>query len=271
MRDRSFSINRRQFGLHISTLCAAMGTGLYSLGASGQTLDALTLITEDYPPFNFEKNGRRQGIAVDLLMEMLELSGSRKSREDIRLWPWARGYETALKEKDIVLFSTTRTEPRENLFKWVGPIMPSRIVLIAKKKNGVTLAGVEELGRSGYRIGVVREDVGEKLLDKVDRVRDKVVLLNSGISVAKMLQAGRVDMWAYDIQVALWNLKELGYDPAEYEEVLTLAETHSYYFALSKKTDDKVVSTLQSALDQIKSKGRFNEIVARYRRSSAER
>lgn len=271
MRFRSFHINRRQFGLHMTALGAAMATGLSARDAAGQTLDALTLITEDYPPFNFEKNGRRQGIAVDLLMEMLALSGAKKGREDIRMWPWARGYETALKEKDIVLFSTTRTEPRENLFKWVGPIMPSRIVLVAKKKNGIRLGSVEELGRSGYRIGVVREDVGEKLLDKVDRVRDKVVLLNSGISVAKMLQADRVDMWAYDLQVAMWNLKELGYDPAEYEEVFTLAETHSYYFALSKKTDDRVVSVLQSALDQIKSKGGLNEIVARYRRSSAER
>jgi polar amino acid transport system substrate-binding protein len=271
MFDRSFRINRRQFGLRMTAIGAAMATGLHASQAAGQTLDALTLITEDYPPFNFERNGNRQGIAVDLLMEMLELTGSKKSRADIRVWPWARGYETALKEKDIVLFSTTRTEPRENLFKWVGPIMPSRIVLIARKKNGIRLASVEELGRSGYRIGVVREDVGEKLLDKVDGVRDKVVLLNSGISVAKMLQANRVDLWAYDIQVAMWNLKELGYDPAEYEEVFTLAQTHSYYFALSKKTDDKVVSMLQSALDQIKSRGRLNEIVARYRRSSAER
>jgi hypothetical protein len=30
-------------------------------------------------------------------------------------------------------------------------------------------------------------------------------------------------------------------------------------------TDDKLVARLQAALDQLKAKGRFNEIVARYR------
>ena len=101
---------------------------------SAQTVDDLTFITEDYPPFNFERDGKRQGIAVDALAEMLALAGARKTRADIKVWPWARGYETALKEKNTVLFSTTRTEAREGLFKWVGPIMPSRIVLVAKKK-----------------------------------------------------------------------------------------------------------------------------------------
>jgi polar amino acid transport system substrate-binding protein len=114
---------------------------------------------------------------------MLTIAGAKKSRADIKIWPWARGYETALKEKNTVLFSTTRTEARENLFKWVGPIMPSRIVLVAKKTE--------------------------------HQAKNKTIQANSGVSVAKMLHADRVDMWAYGAPVIMRNLKELGYPTGE--------------------------------------------------------
>jgi polar amino acid transport system substrate-binding protein len=238
---------------------------LLPLSLAAQTIDDLTFITEDYPPFNFERDGKRQGIAVDALSEMLTLAGAKKSRADIKVWPWARGYETALKEKNTVLFSTTRTEARESLFKWVGPIMPSRIVLVAKKKQGIKLGAVEDIGTSNYKIGVVREDIGGQLLANMGVGKDKTIQANSGVSVAKMLHAGRVDMWAYGAPVIMWNLKELGYRPDEYEEVFTLTESQHYYFAVNRDTDDKLIARLQAALDKLKAKGRFSEIVARYR------
>jgi len=230
-----------------------------------QSLDDLTFITEEFPPFNFERDGKRQGIAVDALVEMLAANGAKKTRADIKIWPWARGYETAMKEKNIVLFSTTRTAAREKLFKWVGPIMPARIVLAAKKNRGIKIRTIDELNQMNLKIGVVREDVGEQLLAKMGVNKDKVLQANSGVSVAKMLQAERVDLWAYGAPVIMWNLKELGYNTSEYEEVFTLTESDQYYFALNKDTDDKLVAKLQAALDQLKANGKFNEIVARYR------
>ncbi|HJV80760.1 substrate-binding periplasmic protein [Noviherbaspirillum sp.] len=249
----------------VQSLVAVVMLAAVVVPASAQTLDDLTYITEDYPPFNFERDGKRQGIAVDVLAEMLAQAGAKKTRADIRVWPWARGYETALNEKNTVLFSTTRTEAREKLFKWVGPIMPSRIVLVAKKRKGIKIASIDDLKAANYRIGVVREDVGEKLLDDLGVPKDKTFQANSGMSLAKMLQADRIDMWAYGDQVILWNLKELGYPTRDYEEVYTLNESLHYYFALNKETDDRLVARLQAALDQVKAKGRLSAIVARYR------
>jgi len=240
-------------------------TAMTYLPAAAQSVDDLVFITEDYPPFNFERDGRRQGIAVDVLEEMLAQAGSRKTRADVKVWPWARGYETALKERNMVLFSTTRIEAREQLFKWVGPIMPSRIVLVAKKNRNIRIKSVEDLKNSAYKIGVVREDIGGQLLADMGVPKARTVQANSGVSVAKMLQADRVDLWAYGAPVIMWNLKELGYPTDAYEEVLTLTESQQYYFAVNKDTDDRLVEKLQSALEQVKARGRFNTIIARYR------
>lgn len=246
-------------------LIAGLAALLACLPVAAQSIDDLVFITEDYPPFNFERDGRRLGIAVDVLEEMLVQAGARKTRADIRVWPWARGYETALKERNTVLFSTTRTEAREHQFKWVGPIMPSRIVLVAKKQRAIQIKSADQLKQSAYKIGVVREDIGGQLLTNLGVNKERTVQANSGVSVAKMLQADRVDMWAYGAPVIMWNLKELGYPADAYEEVFTLTESQHYYYAVNKDTDDRLVEKLQSALEQVKAKGRFNAIIARYR------
>lgn len=249
----------------ISAIIVAIAVAAAALPAHSQTIDDLTFITEDYPPFNFERDGRRQGIAVDLLAEMLALTGSKKTRDDIKVWPWARGYETAQKEKNTLLFSTTRTEAREHLFKWVGPIIQSRIVLVAKKKHAIRLATTADLDKANYKVGVVRDDIGEQLLARMGLGKERMVLANSGASLAKMLQAERINLWAYGAPVIMWNLKELGFPADEYEEVYTLSESQHYYYALNKDTDDRIVARLQAALEQVKANGTFNKIVARYR------
>ncbi|MGE5651681.1 MAG: substrate-binding periplasmic protein [Bacillota bacterium] len=233
-------------------------------GARAQSLDELTFITEDYPPFNFERRGQRQGISVDLLEEMLVADGAAKRRKDIKVWPWARAYQTALRERNTVLFSTARTGERESLFKWVGPIMPSRIVLVARKTSRIRFGSLDELNRMNLRIGVVREDIGGLLLARQGVQKEKMLQAHSGKNLAKMLQAGRVDLWAYGAQVIQWNLKEMGYPSADYEEVHTLADDQHYYFALNKDTDDRLVARLQAALDALRASGRLAEIVARY-------
>lgn len=265
MRISDFSGFAYRAKASVCRLLAGVATLLACLPAAAQSVDDLIFITEDYPPFNFERDGRRLGVAIDVLEEMLAQAGSKKTRADIRVWPWARGYETALKEKNTVLFSTARTEAREHLFKWVGPIMPSRIVLVAKKQRAILIKSVDDLKQSSYRIGVVREDIGGQLLANLGVNKDRTVQANSGVSVAKMLQADRVDIWAYGAPVIMWNLKELGYPADAYEEVFTLTESQHYYYAINKDTDDKLVEKLQSALEQVKAKGRFNAIIARYR------
>ena len=45
-------------------------------GARAQSVDELTIITENYPPYNFNKDGELRGMAVDLMVEMLKRNGS---------------------------------------------------------------------------------------------------------------------------------------------------------------------------------------------------
>jgi len=227
-----------------------------------QSIDDLVFITEDYAPLNFRKNGKVQGISVDVMVEMLKVVGSKKTREDILLQPWARGYKQALNKKNTALFAMSRTEAREELFKWVGPIIPSNIVLVAKKSRGIKINSVEDIFQYNT-IGVVRDDIGEQLLLELGVSKKQLHQTHSGTLIAKMLHRDRVDMWAYGGIVALWKIKELGFNPSDYEEVYTLKETQQY-FAFHKDTESAVIAKLQNALGELRSNGKLKEIVSTY-------
>lgn len=53
--------------------------------------------------------------------------------DQIHVWPWARSYETVMRNQNAVLFSAARTKVREDMFKWAGPILTLSIGLVAKK------------------------------------------------------------------------------------------------------------------------------------------
>ncbi|WP_043529417.1 substrate-binding periplasmic protein [Litchfieldella xinjiangensis] len=239
-----------------------LGCCLLSSMTAAADLSELHFITEDYPPYNYKRNGEVHGISVDILSAIFEASGLRLPRESIRLLPWARGYETALKEPNTVLFSTTRTPSREALFQWVGPIARDRVTLIARRDRGLSLGSIPELNASSFQVAVIREDIGAQRLEEAGADPGRIISAISNASALMMLDRGRVDLWAYSEDVAFWIIEEQGLDVSDYESILTLSES-SLYFALNPATDATLVASLQSGLDTLRERGTLNTLLER--------
>ena len=58
-------------------------------------------------------------MAVDVVEAIAEELGL--PEPDIKIQLWAKTYETALKEPNIIIFSITRTPLREDKFYWLNP------------------------------------------------------------------------------------------------------------------------------------------------------
>ncbi len=225
-------------------------------------VEELNLITEEYPPFNFTEDGRLQGFATDTLIEMLKIVDSDPKKHRITSLFWAQGYNLALKKKNTLLFSMARTDSRENLFKWVGPIVRSEIVVLAPIGDNYSLKSLEEINSGNYRIGVVINDVGELLLLEQGVNRKNIHRFINGHYLTRSLSQGKLDMLAYERKSALWNLNALG-DQQEYGTIYNLKKVN-YYYALNKKTDDQVITELQKALNQLRKSGALDIIADRY-------
>lgn len=212
--------------------------------------DEVVIYSEHYPPFNFYENETPQGISVELLKLMLEQMEAPFGVEKIQFGPWPRGYQRALSRKNSMLFSTYRTPARENLFKWVGPIVSSRNGLIIRSYLERDYSDYSKI--KGLRIGVIKNDIGEILLKELNIPDLNIVYLSDPEKAAIMLDDGRLDAWAYDVNVATDIQRRLGLVPAEYTVALALGQESSLYFAFNLETDDSVVERYQQALIKAK-------------------
>jgi polar amino acid transport system substrate-binding protein len=230
--------------------------------AMAASVDDVVFMTEQYPPYNLEKDDEVTGIAVDILTLMLKRTGSALTRDDIQLLPWARGYKRVLSEPNTCLFSTTRTEEREDLFKWVGPIAPNKVGLIGKKESNMEISSTEDIAK--YKIGTIIDDVAELHLVNAGIELDSLARVTSTVQNIKKLNLGRIDLWGYGENVAMWELKANGLNSADYEMVYVLDASKELFFALNKDTPDSVIQELQSALDSIKQDGEYQKILDHY-------
>lgn len=226
--------------------------------AQAQSPEELIYMTEHFPPFNMRENGEATGITVDILEEIFQRLDV---DAEIELLPWAQGYRRIQEEPKTVLFGMARTEAREELFQWVGPIMPFRTELVSLEEKDLSIEGYEDL--HAYRIGTVRDDVTEETL-----LAEGVPLANLDrsselASNLRQLMAGRIDMIAYPTAVVLWEAGELGYDRDLFTSFFLMEELKLYY-AFHRDMSEDVIEKFQTALDALHEEGIVEDIIAGY-------
>ena len=109
---------------------------------------ALTLLTEENPPFSFTEKGRVQGSAAEIVLDMAARAGA--------------AYVRAQGQRDACLFGTARLENRERLFLWVGPIATSPWAVYGKADFALPIRTVKEL--APYKIGTLARDAKNEFL-----------------------------------------------------------------------------------------------------------
>ncbi len=220
--------------------------------ASDQTVSAkdLTYITEQHPPYSYEKDGMLQGISVDLLEKAWERMGVDLNRSVIRLLPWTEGYERTLTENNTVLFPTGRLPEREQLFKWAGPIASGRYVLLAKRDKNISVSDQEDLKK--IKIGTIEDDMAIQMLLNRGVKKEDIILETNSTPIMQMLKNGSIDAWAYNDITGIWEIQESGENTSDYEipYVLGIADA---YLAFNKEVPDSLVEPFQEAIDYMKS------------------
>lgn len=239
---------------------------ILTVSSAAPAQQTFNIMAEALPPFNFEQNGIVHGISVDALIRIMEKVGNPIERSSIAVVPWARGYKIVQEEPGSVLFSMARTEERDPLFKWVGPITDLTLGLIAPKEEQIVINALEDA--KAYKIGTVRDGAPEQLVisggieeSLLDRISDP------GLNIKK-LQAGRIDMFAFNVPTTFYLMLQMGLDPGDYEVVYTLKET-GLYFAFHKATADELIARLNTALQELKTpdptgKSDFDALVETY-------
>lgn len=236
-----------------SPLCLLLGL-LFALTARAE-LPAdyqVVLLTENFPPFNMAEGGKNfareqniHGLSADIVREMFKRAGIRYSLT-LR-FPWDRIYKQAMNTPNHGLFSTSLSEARKPLFKWVGPIAQYQSVLVGLKDGGPRPTDLEQA--RAYRIGAYQSAAVSQHLERLgfkplNALRDQENI--------RKLQRGQIDLWATSDPVWRFYAKEQGVSGLD---TALSFETSQLYLALNKDTPDEVVERLQAALEQMRGEG----------------
>lgn len=220
----------------------------------------ITVVTEDWKPYNFQEGDKIVGFSTEIVEAVLQKANLSFT---IELFPWARSYKMALEEKNVLIYTIARTEEREHLFKWVGPFAPRLMYLFKlKKRTDIVLNTLEDAKK--HKIGVVREDATTQLLLQHGFEVNKQLELAAAEDInQRKLFAERIDLIAgSELSVAL-QLKDMGLAFADLEKTIVLAKG-DYYMAFSQATDDDIVERVRKALNEVQQEGLIEKIKAKY-------
>lgn len=225
---------------------------------------ALRIVTEELPPYNMTQNGRVTGMSTEVVQAVLKEVGVEAS---IRPMPWARAYELALNESNVLIYSIARTPAREALFQWVGAIAPTQWYLYSLAERPVKLNSLEDA--HGHQIATVNQDVGEQyLVSEGFRIGKDLQSSNKYEHNYRKLKVDHVELWISNELNALYLTRQNGEDP---DKVLVrslalpeLSSQDGLSMAFSRKTPAATVEKFRSGLETIRRNGVYDAIMRKW-------
>jgi len=237
----------------------AVLTAIVAAALAAAPAQALTLLTEENPPFNFTEKGKLQGFVAEIVQDMATRAGIPVS---VEVLPWDKAYVRAQGQKDVCLFATARLENRERLFLWVGPIATNQWAVYGKGDFALPIRSVKDL--APHRIGTVLRDAKNEFL-RENAVNDLHAVREDVQNPPRLLlphdNPEHIDLWITDLYA--------GRDAAKAAKVTNIklvfiANEQPLYLACSPQTDGKIVKALAGALESMKADGALNRITAEY-------
>jgi polar amino acid transport system substrate-binding protein len=226
----------------------------------------LTILTEEYPPFNYSQEGKITGVSTEVVQQVMATTGYEYT---IKSLPWSEAYERAQKEKNTLIYSISRRKKREPLFKWIGVLTPTTysVKALASRKD-IKIDKLEDMKK--YKIGTNADDAVETwLLGKGFALSDltRTTGSNSVVKNFRRLMNKEIDVWPAPDAVAFYIARQQGHsNPAAVLEIaFPLIElSGGYYIAGSLNTPETIVKSVGSALEQFKKTDDYYKILSHW-------
>lgn len=205
----------------------------------------LAVMADERRPHAWRENGIPQGICYELVVEtMKEL----KLKPEVEFTSFVRGLHLAQTEKNVAFFSVTPTPERDQLFKWVGPLVRSDVYIYKLRENPLTIRTLDDLRRQ-TKIGVPR---GMKQDTTLSSEGYKVMRFDNITKTLLALANRRADVIAIGELTLHASAREAGLDPALFEQTPLKLYENPLYIAFSKDVSDETIQRWQKALDKVK-------------------
>jgi polar amino acid transport system substrate-binding protein len=215
----------------------------------------ITLATEENPPLNYSTdNGKSlSGLSTEVLKE-----AGKRAGVDLAFgyFPWNRAYQMAQHDRNTCVYSAVRTEIREKLFKWIGPLSQNTWILFARADRPIALKTLEDAKK--YKVGGYQGDSKAIYLKQQGFVLDEAGNEEQNINKLKL---GRIDLWIATSLTGPWIANNYG---VKIKPVLKVKDVE-VFAACNLEMPDSDVKKINEAIKSIKADGSYKNIVRAYR------
>lgn len=166
---------------------------LFSLWAKTSHAQALNVVTEHWPPFNYQlANKEIGGIATEKVTRVLKEANIDFT---LNLYPWARSYHMALSQPNTLIYSIYRNKQREHLFHWACPLLPRQDLYLFTLSKNKSIQKVDTKNLKQFKIGIVRQEIASIHLKAQGLKEGKELYVSaSDDNNLKLLLEGKVDL-----------------------------------------------------------------------------
>lgn len=222
------------------------------------TAQPLRLVTEEWPPFNYQEQGQARGLGVEMAQALLAEAGLPAAR--VEFFPWNRAYALALHEPQVLLFTVSRTPQREHQFHWIARISARELWLYRlASRNDIVINHLDQA--KAYRLGVgpLEDASTQGLVERgfVPGVQlDSVQTADPDATNLQKLLAGRFDLMVGNpLSVAYTLQKQRVPEDSVVPAYKWVMDGQGYWLALSRKSDPVLVQALQQAAKRMEQRG----------------
>lgn len=211
--------------------------------------ETLRVVSSEFPPYSYSAGKHAEGIAVDKVRHLLDSAGFAPT---VEVYPWARAYEVALREPNVLIFLIARTPEREEQFHWLGTLIDFDVKLFRlKDRSDIDLGSLQDL--APYKTGSLNRDVkGQYLMEQ----GAKTISYATEESGVHMLKRGYIDLMPAEINSFHYRVQRLGYSPDDFAQAWTLdAISKPLYLAASRNTSPELIERIQQAMGHHSSQG----------------
>lgn len=218
----------------------------------------LQIYTEQYPPLTFRNSfGEITGFGSDIVYEIMK---RKHLYVDVKLSSWSNGYDLALNNPNVCLFTMDRTPIRDTLFQWVGPIGTNTTWFYTKAGSGITISSIED-ARNLSKIGTVSSWFSTQYLQELGFTN---LIYNSDPAVlAKKLMYGEIEAFVCTGVTFPDILREIGYQYLEAVPSFSLMSS-DYYISFSKTTPTALVNEWKTTFESLKLDGTYQAIYQKW-------
>ena len=214
-----------------------------------------TVVCEDqYPPYNFIKNGVRTGLDTEIVQAVLARIGV---EEDLQVFPWSRALNMLENGAADVLYQVVGTPERRERFILVGPLRSGRTVLVARAESTISYHSLDDL--KGYNIGVVR---AFKYTAEFDAAPLNKVLSNDSQTLVHMLVGKHLDLIVGDYNTLNYIARTQGV----LDQIKVLPQPLGEmprYVAFPKDSRDKA-ERFRQGLEALRANGTLDKLLRRW-------